>query len=303
MAIGNTNLTRPEYTAKTNQWIKDNPKKWAEIRATNKHPFTELQKIMEGLYGRPIWRDRRGRNKITGTLPTDDDPGIFFRAKGQKGSNKVSYQSDATRSATRGQPTGNSSGTRTYLEHAASKPGTDFVDANRAMAEARATGPGMDGGHRTPLDRKVRGQEFKVQSGRGTVQQMNQNFDKAGIPYGHTRENIEPQTAQANRFDQRSDYSRLDRHLDNLAKAPSFLDRIRMNNFRRVSGNLMFLLPDIVEIADSKTNGAVTNSIKNVIDTAVNGSTDLVKKGLNGWSDILGLARSKQLESVNYGQY
>ena len=216
MSIDNTKLTRPEYTAKTNQWIEGNPKEWKKIRSSYKHPFSKLQQIMEGLYGKPIWRDRSGRNKITGTLPTKEDPGIGFTIKGQKGGNTVQYMSIPTRAATRGQPTGNSSGTRAYLEHAASSPDTDFVDADRAMAEARATGPNMDGGHITPLDRKVRGQEFKVQNGRGTVQEMNGNYDKAGIPYGHTRANIEPQTAQANRIDQRFDYGELDNHLKNL---------------------------------------------------------------------------------------
>ena len=128
------------------------------------------------------------------------------------------------------------------------------------------------------------------------------NEYRNNIKSGDQADNFQGLTQRENGQKNR-DYKKLDKHLNRLGKAPSFLDRIRMNNFRRVSGNLAFLLPDIVEYADSKTNGAITNGIENGIDTAVNGASDLVKNGLNGWSDILGLARSKQLESVNYGQY
>ena len=213
MAIPNTKLTRRQYIAKANEWLKKNPDKWKQIRASTDYPYKKLQSILEKDFGKPLWRDERGRNKITGSLPTKNDPGVPFTI--YPTGDSVGFKSNVTRKATRGQPTGTSSGTRQYLEHAASKPGTDFVDANRAMGEANAIG--MDGGHITPLDRKVAGQEWSVQNGRNSVQQINQNFDNANIPYGHSRPNIQPQKPLDNRVLQRQGYAKMDRNLKHLA--------------------------------------------------------------------------------------
>ena len=207
-----TKLTRRQLTTKANQWIKDNPKIWKSIRETSKFPYTELQHIIEKEHGKAIWRDRPGRNKITGSMPTKSDPGVPFTLE-DAGNGKVKFKSTPTRAATRGQPTKGSSGTRQYLERAATPPGVDFSDSQRAMAEARAAGPDMDGGHKVPLDRTVRGQEHKVQSGRGTVQEYRDNFKKSGQSLGPQRGNIEPQTRVDNRIRQRRDYAALDRHL------------------------------------------------------------------------------------------
>lgn len=261
----NTKLTRPQYIKIANQWIKDNPKEWQKIRSNNKHPYTKLQGILEKEHGKPHWRDQPGRNKITGSLPTKKDPGIGFRmyptSKDSNGNQQVSFKSDPTRAATRGQATGISSGTRKYLEHAASPPGANFKDADRAMAEARATGPDMDGGHKIPLNRQVAGQEYKVQTGRGTVQQYQDNFAKSGQAVGHQRANIEPQPAKANRVLQRQAYSKLDKALKALDDFYAQGKAFKMGK-TALRGHIVGYLPEALEIADHYTNGAVSNEIE-----------------------------------------
>ena len=283
MAIRNTDLTRDQFKKVTEQWIKDNPEKWADLQSTSKQPFTELQNIIEEKHGRAIWRDRPGKNNITGSVPTKSDPGVPFIIE-NKGGGRIGYKSKPTRKATRGQAIGTSSGTRGFLQRAASKPGTDFHDANRAMGEANAIN--MDGGHITPLKRKVAGQEFKVQSGRGTVQQMNQAFDNAGIPYGHTRANIEPQDPSANRVLQSRDYARLDASLKKLSQKSPVLGQIVRSGKLRLGGYFSYI-PDFIDIADSKTGGAVTNGINNGINTALDPVRDLADKAVNNANGIV----------------
>ena len=224
-----TELTRRQLTTNANQWIKNNPKVWQSIRETSKFPYTELQNIIEKEYGKAHWRDRRGRNNITGTLPTKSDPGVPFTLE-DAGGGKVKFKSKPTRAATRGQRTKGSSGTRAFTERITSPKGTDFVDSQRAMAEARAAGPDMDGGHITDLGRLRNGQELAVQRGR-TVEQYQQRFIDAGVSIGHTRENIEPQPKHINRVVKPAETRALDNNLAAMDTVDLELNRSR--TFRR----------------------------------------------------------------------
>lgn len=205
----NTQLLRPELTRKANGWILSNQQRWAEIQSSTKYPYQYLGKILESMYGVPIWRESTTDKSITGTLPTKKDPGVRFRLE-DAGNGRVKYKSIPTRRATRGGPTKSSSGTRQFTERITSPPGTDFADSERRMGEANSRN--MDGGHITPLDRQRAGQVEAVERGR-TVQEYQSNFQKAGIPFGHTRQNIQDQTPEDNRVRQRQDYSQLDNNL------------------------------------------------------------------------------------------
>ena len=205
----NTKLTKPEFTQKANAWIIANRDRWQEIQASTNYPYQYLGKILQSMYGTPVWRDRPGRNKITGTMPTKDDPGVLFRLE-DAGYGRVKFQSLPTRRATRGGPTKSSSGTRKFTERITSPAGTDFADSERRMGEANSRG--MDGGHITPLGRQQNGQELAVQRGR-TVQQYQKQFTSNGLSIGHPRENIEDQTKHDNRVKQPLEYSQLDNNL------------------------------------------------------------------------------------------
>ena len=205
----NTKLTRPELTAKANGWILGNQERWAQIQSTTKYPYQYLGKILQSMYGIPVWRESRSDKTITGKLPTKNDPGVVFRLE-DAGNGRVKYKSIPTRRATRGGPTGTSSGTRRFTERITSPAGTDFADSERRMGEANSRG--MDGGHITPLARQQNGQELAVQRGR-TVQQYQQQFTGNGLSIGHTRKNIEDQTPNDNRVKQPLEYSQLDNNL------------------------------------------------------------------------------------------
>ncbi len=216
-----TKLTRKQYLAKVNKWLADNPDQWQKIRATQKYPYSYLQSVVSLALGTPVWRDRPGRNSITGTPITPDDPGVGFKLF-PVANGKVGAKSDPTRKATRGNSTKGSSGTRQYMERATSPPGTDFHASNRRIGESNSRG--FDGGHITPLGRQLAGQEFKVQKGRGTVQEYQSNFRQADIPFGHTVGNIEDQTALENRKLQLKDYAVLDDALGEMETNPQRLD-------------------------------------------------------------------------------
>jgi hypothetical protein len=216
-----TKLTRKQYLAKVNKWLADNPQQWQQIRATQKYPYTYLQSVVSLALGEPVWRDRPGRNSITGTPITPDDPGVGFKLF-PVANGKVGAKSDPTRKATRGNSTKGSSGTRQYMERATSPLGTNFHATDRRMGEANSRG--FDGGHKTPIGRQLAGQEFKVQSGRGTVQEYQSNFRQADISFGHTVENIEDQTSLDNRKLQLKDYAKLDKALGQMETNPQRLD-------------------------------------------------------------------------------
>ena len=101
MAANKTSLTRKELSAEYNKWIKDNPKQWSLMKKNHRDPFPQLQKLLEPKYGVPYWREKKGDRKITGSMPTKNDPGKEFRIE-NKGNDVVGFKSKETRSVTRG---------------------------------------------------------------------------------------------------------------------------------------------------------------------------------------------------------
>lgn len=105
-------------------------------------------------------------------------------------------QLSLSRKTNRGGSYSGSSGTREFNKHLASPAGSDFEAANQAIQEANTAG--MDGDHTQDLARTAEGKRFKVQSGRGTVEEYDARFAKANVPIGHTKENIKPLPAKVN---------------------------------------------------------------------------------------------------------
>lgn len=67
-------------------------------------------------------------------------------------------------------------------------------------------------------------------------------------------------------------------------------------------GNILMAIgPDLMEIADSKTNGAISNGINGAVDAG----KDLIVNGINGWSNILTsmVGQENRERATNYGQY
>tara|TARA_A100000172_G_C3021202_1_gene103179 strand:+ start:34 stop:1050 length:1017 start_codon:yes stop_codon:yes gene_type:complete len=60
---GVTNLNRYNYLKEVNQWIKNNPKTWKDIRANSKFPFSVLQEKLTPTLGIAYWGigDKRGQ--------------------------------------------------------------------------------------------------------------------------------------------------------------------------------------------------------------------------------------------------
>ena len=100
--IGNTSLTRKEYTKKVNQWISDNPDVFEQIKKeTNNKPWPEIQKRFEPELGKVFWTEVKGNPKLSGLVPKPGEGGFNFRLE-NKGNNKGGFKSFETRKETRG---------------------------------------------------------------------------------------------------------------------------------------------------------------------------------------------------------
>ena len=100
--IGNTSLTRKEYTDKVNRWVSQNPGEFEKIRtATNNKPWPEVQRRLEPELGKAYWTEVKGDRKATGLVPGEGEAGYNFRLE-NKGKNKGGFKSFETRKETRG---------------------------------------------------------------------------------------------------------------------------------------------------------------------------------------------------------
>ena len=135
-----------------------------------------------------------------------------------------------------------------------------------------------------------------------------------GHPVGNHYENLELVTAEEN---QRRNESYLKKHPPTRILNPP--DRINLKNFptvarymrqaRSMSGNLLFLAPDIIEIIDSKTNGAVSDGMQTGLDYVLDNVQEILQNRLeNGKKAVNSLVTAyanlfQQQSNTNYGQY
>lgn len=193
---------------------------------------------------------------------------------------------------------GGTGGSRQLNEKLATPDDADKKAFNRAMSKANSQG--YDGDHRNEVSRTAEGIRFKEASGRGTRQQYHKNMRDAGISVGNQADNVQPLPPDVN---QRVKPAQI-RAMDAAIKvAGSESDQI-FNSVRRavrLHGSLLGLAPELVEIVNQQTNGAVDKSINSVVESGKN----LVVNGVNGWKDILTtmVAQDVRQKAVNYGQY
>ena len=111
-----------------------------------------------------------------------------------------------------------------------SPPGTDIAEGDRAMARVRAANPGMDADHLNDIALSSQGASWKVQQGRGTYEEYFENMKKAGVPVGHTAENLAPLDPHLNQIVKNQDTQAVDKA---IKKAGSKADEI-FGMFRNV---------------------------------------------------------------------
>jgi hypothetical protein len=102
-----------------------------------------------------------------------------------------------SRSGNRGNKTDNP---RAFNLRHGSPPGTDIAEGDRAMARVRKANPGMDADHINDISLSSQGASWKVQQGRGTYEEYFDNMKKAGVPVGHTAENLAPLEPRLNQI-------------------------------------------------------------------------------------------------------
>ena len=203
-----TSLTRKQYTGVANNWIKQNPELWNAIRAaTNDKPFPILNEILTQQYGVPYWRDRKGNSKITGKLPTKNDPGVEFRPE-NKGNDRVGYKSVVTRKDTRGVTK------RAEAEKISTPKLTPKQERAFATVMAKAASKGLQGDHIVSINRTANA--IKGMGTRRTIQYF-KNLLNAGVYTGNQAENIQELSPKANRSKFHME-QKMDKSIDNAGK-------------------------------------------------------------------------------------
>lgn len=125
-----------------------------------------------------------------------------------------------SRSGNRGNKTDNP---RAFNLRHGSPPGTDIAEGDRAMARVRKANPGMDADHINDISLSSQGASWKVQQGRGTYEEYFENMKNAGVPVGHTAENLAPLDPHLNQIVKNQDTQTVHKA---IKKAGSESDRI-----------------------------------------------------------------------------
>lgn len=183
-------------------------------------------------------------------------------------------------------------------------------DANtKAFYEAMdsANSKGMDGDHIQEISRTANGIRFKEESGRGTRAQYHNNMSNAGVPVGNQAANVQPLTPDVNQRVKPAEIRAMDNGIQRAGLQSDLIfnsirNSVRLRTGIAMGGNILMAIgPDLMEIADSKTNGAVSNGINGVVDAG----KDLVVDGINGWKNILTslVGQENRDRATNYGQW
>ena len=205
-----------------------------------------------------------------------------------------------SRSGNRGNKTDNP---RAFNLRHGSPEGTDIAEGDRAMARIRKANPGMDADHVNDIALTSRGASWKVQQGRGTHQEYFDNFRRAGVGVGHVEENMKPLDPHLNQIVKNQETATVHSDIKRAGTIPDqIFGQIRNSvSFRGMGMNLLAIAPELMEIADSKTDGAISEGINQVVDAG----KELVVDGINGWKQILTsmVGQDVRQKATNYGQY
>lgn len=170
-----------------------------------------------------------------------------------------------------------------------SRTKANYLAANAKMAAARTDG--LVGDHITDVARSGNG----LRSLGDTLRQelYFDRFKKAGVPLGHTPENIKPVTARINGEVKIRQTAAMDAGIKKLKGLPSLLDVLtgktnsrsflaqslsKGANGMKLGGNLLLEYGTaFIEIGDHYTDGAVSNGINNGAQTIKNGFSNGAK--------------------------
>jgi len=203
-----------------------------------------------------------------------------------------------SRSSNRGNKTDNP---RAFNLRHGSPQGTDIAEGDRAMARIRKANPGMHADHINDISLSSRGVSWKVQQGRGTHQEYFENFRKANIGVGHVKDNMQPLDPHLNQIVKNQETDIVHRAIQNAGTGPDrlFASIRSAVSMRGMSMNLLGIAPELHEIIDSKTDGALSEGINSTVDKG----KQLVVDGINGWKNILTSMVGQDIRNTNYGQY
>ena len=269
--------------------------------------FRELLKIHQQKGG-----DYRSFNKQFDQITINGRPSTGFRSGGARGL-RILYTDQATKdAATRKQ----------NIE--LSTP----LDSDKKAGAAKFRGnkgTGLDMDHINRVERSgnaLREMDIPRQA------QWHGNMAEAGIAVGDDPGNLEPTDPKFNRGADRQQHVRMDKglnKLDQVKQSPTNTQlsqtrttstkgrqtaavaaQRRLPGFPKMRGNLgmnanlLMLLPEIVQVADSYTDGAVTRTVEDSVNGAVDAMKSGISKGVNG---LASLFIPYQQSNVNYGQY
>tara|TARA_Y100000593_G_scaffold51750_1_gene97233 strand:+ start:249 stop:1124 length:876 start_codon:yes stop_codon:yes gene_type:complete len=227
----NTDLTRDQYTQKANEWIKNNPKEWKEIKAKAKaggpKAFQRLGTILKEKYGQPHWQDAPGRSKVKGSMPTKNKPGVDFTIYDRGAGKGVGFKSNPNRKVTRG---GGSQGSRKINEKISTPRQTPAQKLKFGKAMTDASKRGLEGDHDNPVYRT--GNALKLMDPIRRALYF-QRLRKAGQFTGNDARNITARTGEVNRG-RNLEFNELDRAIQKAGKETD--EVLGKNNKVKING-------------------------------------------------------------------
>lgn len=193
-------------------------------------------------------------------------------------------------------------GKRNENERLSTPEGADRKAFNKAMTDARRQG--KQGDHNYSVART--GNALRDMSPDRQAL-YHQRFRDAGIALGNQADNITPLDSYTNEVIKQAEERTVDRSIKNAGSVPDqiFGQMRRAVSLRRgmsIGGNLLMAIgPDLMEIADSKTDGAISEGINQAVDAG----KELVVDGINGLKQILTsmVGQDVRQKAINYGQY
>ena len=201
-----------------------------------------------------------------------------------------------TRKSNRG---GGSEGTRKQNERLVTPDDATRKAADRHMS--RANSQGKVSHHGLPIAKLAEGERAKP----GTIARYKAVHGKNNV--GHASGNLFDMSPKDHDYIHHKQEPALH---DSIKRAGSQSDlifnsirrNVRLRNGIAMGGNVLMAIGEpLMEIADSKTNGAVSNGINGAVDAG----KELVVDGINGWKSILTsmVGQENRDRATNYGQW
>ena len=256
-----------------------------DLRAPNTNEMADLPTSMEDAV----------KQKLNVYLENDQPKKIRFKERAKP--NKLGIKGeieDYSKWKDRGHL---SKGKRPKDERLSTPEGADKKAYRKAMSKARTQG--LEGDHNYSVARTGNALREMTPERRQTY---HQRYKDAGIDLGNQEGNITARDTYTNQVLKRRQELAVDKAIKGAgSESDQIFSNLRSARLRIYQSNMIGLAPEILQIVDEKTDGAISETINGTVE---NGKK-LVSDGVDGWKNIITkmLGQQTRQQVINYGQY